>query len=162
MSPAPDIVLRDATPADVGTLLRLIRALAAYEKLAHEVSATEDLLRAALFGAKPAAHALLCEIDGNAVGFAVWFYNFSTFVGRPGIYLEDLYVEPAHRKRGVATAVFKHLARRAMDENCGRFEWAVLNWNEPAIKFYERIGSVPMSEWHVRRLSGDNLKALAA
>jgi GNAT superfamily N-acetyltransferase len=105
---------------------------------------------------------LLCEVDGKPVAFAVWFYNFSTFVGRPGIYLEDLYVEPDFRKLGIATAVFKHLAKRAVAENCGRFEWAVLNWNEPAIKFYERMGSVPMSEWHVRRLSGDSLKKLAA
>jgi GNAT superfamily N-acetyltransferase len=157
-----NLVIRDAEPGDVATILRLIRALAVYEKLAHEVVATDAMIREALFGAKPRAHALLCEIGGTAVGFAVWFYNFSTFAGRPGIYLEDLYVEPEHRKQGIATAVFRHLARRAVAENCARFEWAVLNWNEPAIKFYERMGSVPMSEWHVRRLSGDSLKTLAA
>ncbi|MDX2143961.1 MAG: GNAT family N-acetyltransferase [Rhodospirillaceae bacterium] len=156
------LVIRDTESRDVPTVLRLIRALAVYEKLAHEVVTTEALMREALFGPNPRAHALLCEIDGQAVGFAVWFYNFSTFVGRPGIYLEDLYVEPEHRKRGIATAVFRHLAQRAVAENCGRFEWSVLNWNEPAIKFYERMGSVPMSEWHVRRLSGDTLKKLAA
>jgi GNAT superfamily N-acetyltransferase len=156
------LVIREAEPGDIATVLRLIRELAVYEKLEHEVVATEALIGQALFGPKPTAHALLCDVDGKAVGFAVWFYNFSTFVGRPGIYLEDLFVEPDHRKLGIATAVFRHLAKRAVAENCGRFEWAVLNWNEPAIKFYERMGSVPMSEWHVRRLSGDNLKKLAA
>lgn len=159
---ADGLVIREAEPKDADTLLRLIRALAVYEKLEHEVVATEDMVRAALFGAKPKAHGLLCEIEGKVVGFAIWFYTFSTFLARPGIYLEDLFVEPEYRGKGVGAAVFKHLATRAVNENCGRFEWAVLNWNEPAIKFYERMGSAPMTEWHVRRLSGDSLKALAA
>ncbi|MSO97305.1 MAG: GNAT family N-acetyltransferase [Rhodospirillaceae bacterium] len=156
------LVIRDALAADAGVIMRLIRALAVYEKLEHEVVATEESMRDALFTRPAKAHALLCEIGGKAVGFAVWFYNFSTFLGRPGMYLEDLYVEPEFRKRGIGAAVFKHLAARAVKEGCGRFEWAVLNWNEPAIKFYERMGSVAMSEWHVRRLSGNNLKKLAA
>jgi GNAT superfamily N-acetyltransferase len=156
------LVIRDAEPRDTATVLRLIRALAIYEKLEHEVVATEALISDALFGAKPRAHGLICEWDGQAAGFAIWFYSFSTFLARPGIYLEDLFVEPEHRKRGIGAALFRHLAARAVAENCGRFEWAVLNWNEPAIKFYDRMGSVPMSEWHVRRLSGDKLRALAA
>ncbi|MBL8631157.1 MAG: GNAT family N-acetyltransferase [Rhodospirillaceae bacterium] len=155
------LTIRDAEPNDVGTVLRLIRALAVYEKLEHEVVATEVLLNDALFSASPKAHGLICEIADKPVGFAIWFYSFSTFLARPGIYLEDLFVEPEFRGQGVGAAVFHHLAKRAVAENCGRFEWAVLNWNEPAIKFYERMGSVPMSEWHVRRLSGGSLKALA-
>lgn len=158
----PGLVIRDAAPRDTATVLRLIHALAVYEKLAHEVVATEALIADALFSATPKAHGLICELGGQAVGLAIWFYNFSTFLARPGIYLEDLFVEPAFRKRGIGEAVFRHLAKRAVAENCGRFEWAVLTWNEPAIKFYERMGSVPMDDWQVRRLSGDNLKALAA
>lgn len=156
------LIIRDAEPRDAALVLSMIRALAAYEKLEHEVVATEELVRAGLFGARPKAHGLICEIDARPVGFAIWFYTFSTFRGRAGIYLEDLYVEPEYRGRGVGAAVFRHLARRAVAEQCGRFEWAVLNWNEPAIKFYERMGSVPMNEWHVRRLSGERLEALAA
>jgi GNAT superfamily N-acetyltransferase len=156
------LIIRDAEPKDAGTVLRLIRALAVYEKLEHEVVATEALLHDALFSASPKAHGLICEIDQKPVGFAIWFYSFSTFLARPGIYLEDLFVEPEFRGQGVGTAVFRYLAKRAVAENCGRFEWAVLNWNEPAIKFYERMGSIPMSEWHVRRLSGESLKALAS
>lgn len=155
-------MLRDAKPADVDVLAGLIRALARYEKLEHEVVATPELLRTALFSDRPRAHGLLAEVAGRAVGFAIWFYNFSTFVGRPGIYLEDLYVEPEHRKLGIGRAVLKYLAARATREGCGRLEWAVLNWNEPAIKFYERLGSVAMNEWHVRRLSGASLAAMAA
>ncbi len=155
------LIIRDAEPKDVATVLRLIRALAVYEKLEHEVVATEDLIHNALFVSKK-ANAFLCEIDGKTIGFALWFFTFSTFLGRPGLYLEDLFVELEYRGQGVGAAVFKHLAKRAVAENCGRFEWAVLNWNEPAIKFYERMGSVPMNEWHVRRLSGESLKALAA
>ncbi|MBL8645095.1 MAG: GNAT family N-acetyltransferase [Rhodospirillaceae bacterium] len=157
-----DLIIRDAEPKDTATVLRLIRALAEYEKLEHEVVATEDLVREALFGTKPKAQGLICEIADKPVGFAIWFYSFSTFLARPGIYLEDLFVEPEARGQGVGAAVFRHLAKRAVAENCGRFEWAVLNWNEPAIKFYERMGSSPMTEWHVRRLSGESLKALAA
>jgi GNAT superfamily N-acetyltransferase len=155
------LIIRDAEPKDTATVLRLVRALAIYERLEHEVVATEALLHDALFVSKK-ANAFLCEIDGKTVGFALWFFTFSTFLARPGLYLEDLYVEPEYRGQGIGQAVFKHLAKRAVAENCGRFEWAVLNWNEPAIKFYERMGSVPMSEWHVRRLTGESLKALAA
>jgi GNAT superfamily N-acetyltransferase len=156
------ITLRDARRDDIETLLRLIRALARYEKLEHEVVATPELLTASLFSEQPRAHALVAEIAGRAVGLAVWFYNFSTFVGRPGIYLEDLFVEPEYRNAGVGRAMLKALAARAVREGCGRLEWAVLNWNEPAIGFYERLGSVAMNDWHVRRLSGENLRALAA
>lgn len=159
---ATAFTLRDATPADVDVVLSLIRALARYEKLEHEVVATPELIRDALFSDPPRAHGVIADAGGRAVGFAIWFYNFSTFVGRPGLYLEDLYVEPAFRKLGIGRAFLKYLAARAAREGCGRLEWAVLNWNEPAIKFYEQLGSVAMNDWHVRRLSGESLKALAA
>jgi GNAT superfamily N-acetyltransferase len=162
MAVADQFILRDARRGDIGTLRRLIVALARYEKLEQEALATDDLLATALFSSPPRAHAVIGEIDGRAVAFAIWFYSFSTFVGRPGIYLEDIYVEPEARKIGIGTAILKYLAARAVREGCGRLEWAVLNWNEPAIKFYERIGSVAMNEWHVRRLSGEGLRALAA
>lgn len=156
------IIVRDARRDDIDTLLRLIRALARYEKLEHAVLATPELLIASLFSDQPRAHAVVAEIAGRAVGLAIWFYNFSNFVGRPEIYLEDLFVEPEYRNAGVGRALLKALAARAVREGCGRLEWAVLNWNEPAIGFYERLGFMAMNEWHVRRLSGESFRALAA
>jgi len=153
--------LRPAAPTDVATLLRLIRALADYERLADQVRATEADLATALFESPPRAGALIAEIADEAVGFALWFYTFSTFTGRPGLYLEDIYVAPAHRGRGIGRAVFRHLARLAEAEGCARLEWAVLDWNTPARRFYAALGAEPMSEWTVQRISGPELARLA-
>ncbi|MGH7067632.1 MAG: GNAT family N-acetyltransferase [Acetobacteraceae bacterium] len=153
--------LRQASPADVETLLDLIRALAEYERLAHEVRATAADLQAALFGERTRAGALIAEVADQPVGFALWFYTFSTFTGRPGLYLEDLYVAPEHRGRGIGRAIFRHLARLAEAEGCARLEWSVLDWNEPALRFYAGLGAEPMSDWTVQRVSGPALSALA-
>lgn len=150
-----------ATAADVSDILRLIKALADYEKLAHEVVASAPMLHEALFGAAPKAEALIARFDGRAVGFALYFHNFSTFLGRAGIYLEDLFVEPHCRGRGIGKALLARLAALAVERGCGRFEWSVLDWNAPAIAFYESLGANKLSEWHVYRLSGDALHALA-
>ena len=153
--------LRDATEADLPEILRLVRDLAEYEKLLHEAVGTLEDFQEALFSRNPRVFCTLADIEGRAVGQAIWFYNFSTFTGRPGIYLEDIFVEPQHRGLGIGLAFFRHLAQRAVAENCTRMEWQVLDWNEPAIRFYDRIGSESRDEWRVRRLSGDALRALA-
>jgi GNAT superfamily N-acetyltransferase len=156
------LTIRPATPADVPALLALIRELAEYERLLDQVTADEALLHEALFCAKPAAEAVLaCEGDAVA-GFALWFHNFSTFVGRRGLYLEDLYVRPEYRGRGYGEALLAHLGRIALERGCGRLEWAVLDWNRRAIDFYQGMGAVPMSEWTVYRVMGDRLVSLAA
>lgn len=154
--------IRNATRGDVREILRLIRALAEYEKLAHEVVATEADLAATLFGDNPAAEVLLAEHEGRAVGLALFFQNYSTFLGRPGIYLEDLFVEPPCRGQGVGRALLKAVARRAVERGCGRFEWSVLEWNQPAIDFYRSLGALPMSDWTVFRVTGDALRRLGA
>jgi GNAT superfamily N-acetyltransferase len=153
------ITIRAAQPADVPVLLQLIRELAEYERLAHQVVATESDLSESLFAAQPAAHAyaVLAELDGKPAGFAIYFFNFSTFLSRPGLYLEDLFVRPALRRRGVGKALFRHLAQIAVERRCGRFEWSVLDWNQPAIAFYRSLGAVPLIEWTVFRLTGDSL-----
>lgn len=153
--------IRPATPADVPLILRLVRELADFEREPDAVEATEEMLAAALFGARPAAEAVIAEIHGAPVGFALFFQNFSTWTGRPGLYLEDLYVTPAARGSGTGTALLRHLAGLALDRGCGRFEWAVLDWNEPAINFYRAMGAVGMDEWRVQRVAGDALIALA-
>ncbi len=150
-----------ATPADVSDTLRLIKALADYERLAHEVVANESMIHEALFGAAPKAEALIARLDAQAVGFALYFHNFSTFLGRAGIYLEDLFVEPHCRGHGIGKALLARLAALAVERGCGRFEWSVLDWNAPSIAFYESLGAKKLSEWHVYRLSGDALHALA-
>jgi len=155
-------MLRRAVRADVPEILRLIRALAEYEKLAHEAVATESALAQALFGDPPAAEVLLAEEGGRAVGFALFFQNFSTFLGKPGIYLEDLFVEPAYRGRGIGRELLRAIARLAVERGCGRFEWAVLDWNEPAIVFYQSLGAKPMDDWTVMRLTGEALKRLGS
>ncbi len=154
--------LRDATEADLPEIVRLVRALAEYERLLHEAVGTEEDFRAALFGPNPRVFCTLAEVQGRAVGQAIWFYNFSTFTGRHGIYLEDIFVEPAHRGLGIGAAFFRHLARRAVAEGCARMEWQVLDWNEPAIRFYRKIGAQGMDEWRVQRLTGEALKTLAS
>jgi GNAT superfamily N-acetyltransferase len=156
------LTLRDATPADVATVLRFVRELADYEREPDAVVATEADLHAALFGPDAVAACVLADLDGAAAGFALWFRNFSTWTGKPGLYLEDLYVTPAARGAGVGRALLAHLARIAVERGFSRFEWSVLDWNEPAIRFYEKLGSVAMDEWTVRRLSGDALRRLAA
>jgi len=153
--------LRSALPADVPDVLRLVRGLAEYERLLHEVVMTEADLHVALFGPQPRAYAVLAHADGTAVGLALWYYTFSTFRGRPDIFLEDLFVEPAHRGRGIGLALLRYLAQRAVAENCRRVEWRVLNWNEPSIAFYASLGATKMQDWHVRQLGGEALAALA-
>jgi GNAT superfamily N-acetyltransferase len=154
-------MIRTATAADVPTIARLIRALAEYERLTHAVVFEEESLRQHLFGPRPFAEVLLAEDSGRVVGFALFFHNFSTFRGLPGIYLEDLFVEPEDRGKGHGKALLKELARLAVERGCGRLEWAVLNWNKPAIDFYRALGAEPMDEWAVYRLTGAALSALA-
>lgn len=151
------LTIRKATAADTPTILRFIRELAEYEKLSHEVTATEETLRASLFAVQPKAHALIAEIDGMAAGFAVYFYNFSTFLGRNGIYIEDIYVSPDKRGGGIGKALFEYLAAQVVAEGYGRLEWSVLDWNKPAIDFYQRMNAKPMSEWVIYRLQGESL-----
>lgn len=153
--------IRPATEADVPTVALLIRALARYEKLEDEVAMTEDKLRTSMFGARRYAEAVIAEDDGEAVGFALFFHNYSTFLAQPGIYLEDLYVHESQRGKGVGKALLAHLAQIAVDRNCGRLEWAVLDWNVDAIGFYQRLGAKPNAEWTVYRLTGDALTRLA-
>ena len=158
---AETVVIRAAVEEDVPLILHFIRRLAEYERLAHEVVATEEGLRRWLFGERPAAEVVIAEWGGEAAGFALFFHNFSTFLGRSGVYLEDLYVEPAHRGRGIGRALLAHLARLAVERGCGRLEWWVLDWNEDAIRFYRSIGAVAMDDWTVYRVTGDALAALA-
>lgn len=152
--------IRAAQPGDEAQILDLIRALAEYEQLADQVSATPELLGRALFGTRPTAEAVLAEWDGEAVGLALFFQNFSTFLGRPGLYLEDLYVREAARGRGIGKALLLHLAGLAHQRGCGRMEWSVLDWNQPAIDFYLSLGAKPMNEWTVYRLDVDALATL--
>ena len=153
--------IRAATSADVPVIAELIRALARFERLEDEVVMTEELLERALFGQRPYAEVVLAEDDGRPIGFALFFHNFSTFLGRPGMYLEDLFVVPEHRGHGVGRDLLVHLARLAVERECGRLEWAVLNWNQEAIRFYERLGARPNSDWTVYRLTGEALSSLA-
>jgi GNAT superfamily N-acetyltransferase len=154
--------LRAARPADAGLILTLIRELAEYEKLLHEAVASEADISAILFGDRPRAFCDIAEWDGEPVGFALWFYNVSTFTGRHGIYLEDLYVRPAARGLGAGKALLAGLARRCVDEGLTRLEWSVMNWNSPSIEFYDRLGAGRQDEWTVRRLSGEALAKLGA
>ena len=154
--------IRPATSADVPIVLRLIKALAEYERLTHEVVATETSVRETLFGSRPRAEAVIACVGGEPVGFAVWFHNYSTFVSRPGLYLEDLFVLPEWRGRGIGRALLRHLARIAVSRGCGRMEWAVLDWNEPAIRFYRSLGARSMDDWTVYRLTGEALARLAS
>ena len=150
-----------ATPADVPVIRTLIRELAEFEHLEHEANATEEQLREALFGPQPSAEVLIARMDDEVAGFALYFHNFSTFVGRRGLYLEDLFVRPRFRRMGCGAALLKRLARIAVERNCGRMEWAVLNWNQRAIDFYRSLGAVPMNEWTAYRLTGEALQKLA-
>lgn len=161
MTNETDFTIRPATRADVPIILHLIRDLATYERAPNEVTATEAGLVGVLFGEKPSAEVVLAFAGDNPVGFAVFFQNFSTWLGRPGIYLEDLFVKPEMRGRGYGRALLVHLAKIARDRNCGRMEWAVLDWNDPAIHFYRKLGAKPMDEWTVFRLTRDGIANLA-
>ena len=157
----PGLIIRDAVEQDVPLILSFIRELAVYEKMLDDVVATEDGLKEHLFGERRVAEVLVAEWEGAPVAFALFFHNFSTFLGRPGIYLEDLYVKPEMRGKGIGKAMLSHIANTAKKRGCGRFEWSVLDWNEPAITFYRSIGAVAMDEWEHFRLSGEALETVA-
>ena len=158
----PDLEIRAATEDDVPLILSLVKELAEYERLSHQVVATEEVLRDSLFGERRVAEVLIGHHGGEPAGFALFFHNFSTFLGRPGIYLEDLYVRPRYRGMGLGKALLARLAKLAKERGCGRLEWWVLDWNEPAIRFYKALGAVPMKDWTVYRLAGESLDELAA
>jgi GNAT superfamily N-acetyltransferase len=153
--------LRPATPADLPAIVGLIRELAAFEKLLHLVVVTPESLHPHLFGPRPAAEAVVGEVGGEVVAFALFFTNFSTFLGKPGLYLEDLYVQPAHRGTGLGKTLLHHLGALAVARGCGRFEWSVLDWNENAIRFYESMGATVLPDWRICRLTGNALQAYA-
>ncbi len=150
-----------ATPRDVPLILQLIKALAEYERMSNDVVANEDSLRETLFGAHPSAEVVIGYAGDEPAGFALFFHNYSTFLGKPGLYLEDLFVVPAFRGRGYGKALLRHLATLAVERGCGRFEWSVLDWNEPAIGFYKKLGAKPMDTWTIFRVTGDALQDLA-
>lgn len=154
--------IRSAAPADAALILSLIRELADYEKMLDQVTATEADLKTALFGPRPSAECLVAELDGKPAGFALFFHNFSTFLGKPGIYLEDLYVKPALRGKGIGKRLLAHLAALTLSRGCARFEWAVLDWNEPALGFYKVLGARTLDSWKIHRLTGEALRKLAA
>jgi GNAT superfamily N-acetyltransferase len=158
----PQLSIRAVREQDVDLVLAFIHELAEYERLAHEVTATRADIHAALFGPRPYAEAIIGCIDGQPSGFALFFHNFSTFLGRPGLYLEDLYVRPAARGRGLGRLMLAWLARLALERGCGRFEWAVLDWNEPALKVYRGLGARPADDWTIQRVTGEALVRLAA
>lgn len=154
-------MIRAAKSEDVPAILSLIRELAEYEHLTDQCVATEEKLRTHLFGTNPAAEALVALIDGKVVGYALWFRTFSTFLALPGIFLEDLYVQPAHRRKGIGKAILKHLAAVTVERGYGRLEWSVLDWNAPSIEFYKSLGAEPLGDWTMMRLTGDALKNAA-
>jgi GNAT superfamily N-acetyltransferase len=160
MIASPQICIRPARPEDVTGIHALLLELAEYERLGHTVKATEDSLREALFGARPAAEAIVAEVEGRTVGYALYFTTYSTFVGRSGLYLEDLYVQPAVRGQGIGKQLLARVAAVAIERNCGRLEWAVLDWNQPSIEFYERLGASAMDDWTIYRMTGESLAAL--
>lgn len=161
METSLQFVIRSATENDADTIFSLIKELAEYERLSDEVVATADDIRDSLFGQHPYAEALIGEYEVVPISFALFFYNFSTFLGKPGIYLEDLYVKPEYRSKGFGRRMLAHIARLAIDRNCGRFEWSVLDWNLPAIRTYEKLKAKPMNDWILYRLSGKALRKLA-
>jgi GNAT superfamily N-acetyltransferase len=156
-----DFTIKPATKKDVPVILRFIQKLADYERLSHEVVATEELLQRTLFGQRRTAEVALGYFHGEPVGFVLFFHNFSTFVGRSGIYIEDLFVDEPFRRRGFGGALLTHVAKLAAARECGRLEWSVLDWNEPAINFYKKLGATPMNEWTMFRITGNNLQQLA-
>jgi GNAT superfamily N-acetyltransferase len=159
--PQQTLAIDPAGPEDAALIIALVQELAEFERLRHEVRITTDDVVRDLFGPRPYAEAVIARVHGEAVGFALWFHNYSTFAGRPGLYLEDLYVRPAFRGRGYGEALLRYLARLAVERGCARFEWAVLDWNAPAIAFYRKLGAQPMADWTVQRVTGAALQALA-
>lgn len=156
----PQFTLRKAQPGDAGLVLYFIKKLAEYEKLLDQVEADEETLHQSLF-VKKAAQVLIAEEDGTPIGYALYFYNFSTFTGRPGLYIEDVFILPEHRGKGYGTQIFRRLANIALEEGCARMEWICLDWNEPSLQFYRNMGAVPMDEWTVQRLSEETLRKVA-
>jgi GNAT superfamily N-acetyltransferase len=156
-----ELTIREAVREDAATLLGFIRELAIYEKAEHEVAATVETIESSIFGESSVTRALVCEQDGIAIGMAIWFFSYSTWQARNGLYLEDLYVTPKARGLGTGKAMLKRLAQIAADNDCGRFEWSVLDWNDPAIRVYEAIGAEPMTEWIRYRLAGETLRSFA-
>lgn len=156
-----DFTIKPATKKDVPVILAFIKKLADYERLSHEVVATEELLQRTLFGQRRTAEVAIGYFKNEPVGFVLFFHNFSTFLGQPGIYIEDLFVNESFRRRGFGTALLVHVAKLAAARDCGRLEWSVLDWNEPAINFYQKLGAVAMNEWTVFRVTGENLQQLA-
>jgi GNAT superfamily N-acetyltransferase len=156
-----DLTIRNAKENDAALILQYVQELAEYEKAADQVKATEETIRSSIFGAESTTKALICERDGQPIGFAVYFFNYSTWLAKHGLFLEDLYITPSARGKGAGKAVLKHLAQIAVDRGCGRFEWNVLDWNEPAIKFYQSLGAKPQDEWIGYRLTGQALTDLA-
>ena len=161
MSDSSELTITIATGRDVPQILVFIKALAEYERLADSVVATEEGLRATLFGPRPYAECVIARFEGEPAGFALFFHNYSTFLGRPGVYLEDLFVNPEFRGKGVGRALLRYLAKVAVDRNCGRLEWSVLDWNSPAIGFYKSLGAEPLEDWTIFRLRGEALSRLA-
>ncbi len=157
----PDVTIRFATVEDVPIILSLIKGIAEYEKLSHEVAATEDVLCNSLFGERKVAEVLIADYKNETAGFALFFHNFSTFIGKAGIYLEDLFVKPELRGEGIGKLLLTYLGKLALERDCGRIEWSVLDWNEPAINFYKKLGAKPMEEWTVFRVTGETIKKLA-
>ncbi|MBI3580140.1 MAG: GNAT family N-acetyltransferase [Ignavibacteriales bacterium] len=162
MPSSPNLSIVVATEQDTPLIFSFIKGLAEYERLAHEVVATEEIIRESLFGKRAYAEVIIARWDGQPAGFALFFHSISTFLGRPGIYLEDLFVNPSMRGKGIGKALLIYLAQLAKERKCGRLEWAVLNWNEPAINFYKSLGAKPMDEWTVYRLTGETLDKLAS
>jgi GNAT superfamily N-acetyltransferase len=156
------LVLRPVEPADIAVLFSLIQALAEYEKLSDAVTGNADELKEHLFGSRPYAEAILAEYGGEIAGFALFFYNYSTFLTKPGLYLEDLFVLPAYRRQGIGKAILTYLARLSVERGCGRLEWSVLDWNEPAIAFYQSLGASILPDWRICRVTGESLDRLAA
>ena len=161
LTTASNFIIRPATASDVDTIFSLIRELAEYERLAHQVVATQKDIHNSLFGERPFAEALIGEYENTPISFALFFYNFSTFIGKPGIYLEDLYVKPEYRSKGFGRRMLVHIARLAIKRNCGRFEWSVLDWNTSAIRTYDKLNAKPMKDWILYRLTGEALAELA-
>ena len=159
--PTQDPAIRQATPSDVPRIIELIRGIAEYEKLTHQLEIDEARLHESLFGENPVPRALVATSGDRTIGYAIYFYNYSTFIGKPGIYLEDLYVEPDYRSRGFGNALFSRVAKIARDEDCGRMEWMALDWNEPALNFYKERGAKCLDEWRLLRFTEDDLKRLA-
>ena len=160
MTQKTQLVLREAEEEDIQTILRFIKDLAEYENLLDEVGATEEILYDSIFIRKK-SEALIVEYGQKAIGYVIYFYNFSTFTGKPGLYIEDIYITPEMRKRGFGKEIFKHLAKLSQKQNCARMEWACLNWNEPSMRFYEKMGAFPMSDWVIYRLDDEGIRALS-